>query len=104
MDKTLRCSSTITRTMIYFTAVAYASSNSLHRVGTSYTKRIQCSAKVFPLLVLVSVCALLVSNFAVSFCEMADVPTVKRKSGQSLKRQERQTVVNVLNYTKAKKS
>jgi hypothetical protein len=32
---------------------------------------------------------------------MADVPTVKRKSGQSLKRQERQIVVNVFNYTKA---
>jgi hypothetical protein len=33
---------------------------------------------------------------------MADVPAVKRKSGQSLKRQERQIVVNVFNYIKAK--
>jgi hypothetical protein len=33
---------------------------------------------------------------------MADVPTVKRKSGQSLKRQERQIVVNVFNYIKTK--
>jgi hypothetical protein len=33
---------------------------------------------------------------------MADVPTVKRKSEQSLKRQERHIVVNVFNYIKAK--
>jgi hypothetical protein len=33
---------------------------------------------------------------------MADVPTVKRKSGQSLEMQERQIAVNVLNYIKAK--
>jgi hypothetical protein len=33
---------------------------------------------------------------------MANVPTVKRKSGQSLQRQERQIVVDVFNYIKAK--
>jgi hypothetical protein len=36
------------------------------------------------------------------FCEKAYAPAVNYKSGLSLKRQEKQIVVNVFNYKKAK--
>jgi hypothetical protein len=48
----------------------------------------------------------LLSQYRISLCvsvKWADIPNVKRKSGQSLKRQERQSVVNVCYYIKAKK-
>jgi hypothetical protein len=46
-------------------------------------------------------CALSVPNSIACFYEMADVPTVERKSEQSLTGQERKTVFNVFNHTKA---
>jgi hypothetical protein len=52
----------------------------------------------------VSLCCLLVEFQCVCLYEMADTRTLKRQIGQSLKRQERQIVMNVFNCIKKRKA